>query len=280
VEFDSTYTAYVIFGNNRAGLLPSQGSQIEITYRQGGGTAGNIVSGFVQTQTVIDVPGLGYSVPVNFRNYTAGANGYDGDTLEDIREKLPAWTQTQLRCVTGLDYKTLTDQFATPYNGSIGKSTAVLRNYGCAANVIDLYILARDGTNDLVEASNELKTALQEYMAEVQMFTDFVCLKDGFVISVDVTIDVIVDKFYRKFEDEFRIRIQRRLDNFFSINNWEYGETLRDTDIIKIMSDIKEISRYEISLVTNDPDNSGTVVTAKYNEIIRSDVVTISFIYQ
>lgn len=280
VEFDSTYTAYVIFGNNRAGLMPSQGSQIEITYRQGGGTAGNIVTGFVQSQTIIDVPGLGYSVPVNFRNYTSGANGYDGDTLEDIREKLPAWVQTQLRCVTGLDYKTLTDQFATPYSGSIGKSTAVLRNYGCAANVIDLYVLAKENTNSLVQASNELKTELQDYMAGVQMFTDYVCIKDGFIVAVDVTVDVVLDKFYRKFEDEFRVRIQRRLDNFFSLANWDYGQTLRDTDIIKTMADIKEVSRYEISLITNDPDNSGAIVTAKFNEIIRPDTVTISFIYQ
>ena len=45
VEFDSSYNAYVIFGNNRAGLLPSSGSVITITYRTGGGTVGNIVAG-------------------------------------------------------------------------------------------------------------------------------------------------------------------------------------------------------------------------------------------
>jgi hypothetical protein len=36
VEYDSTYTAFVIFGNNRAGLIPNQGSNILIVYRQGG----------------------------------------------------------------------------------------------------------------------------------------------------------------------------------------------------------------------------------------------------
>lgn len=280
VEFDSTYTAYVIFGNNRAGLLPSAGSKILVTYREGGGTVGNIVTGFVQTQTVVNVPGLEFSIPVNFRNYTKGEFGYDGDTLEDIRRKMPSWIRTQQRAVTGLDYKTLTDQFATPFNGQVGKSTAVLRNYGCAANIIDLYVLARNGDTGLEEASDELKVALQEYMDGVKMFTDEVCIRNGFVITTDISIDVVMDKFYRKFEDEFRERVRRRVDRFFGLNNWEYGKTLRDTDLIKELSDINEINRYEISYITDDEENSGQTVTAKFNEIIRPDNITIAFIYE
>lgn len=280
IEFDSTYTAYVIFGNNRAGLLPSAGSKIIATYRQGGGTAGNIVTGFVQTQTIVNVPGLGYSVPVSFRNYTKGEFGYNGDALEDIRRKLPSWVRTQQRAVTGLDYKTLTDQFVTPYNGQVGKSTAVLRNYGCASNIVDLYILARSGENGLEEASDELKVALNEYMDDVKMFTTEVCVRNGFVVTTDVSIDVVIDKFYRKFEDEFRERINRRVNKFFGLNNWEYGKTLRENDLIKELSDINEVNRYEISFVTDDEDNSGQTVTTKFNEIIRSDTIIIAFIYE
>lgn len=43
VEFDSDWNAFIIFGNNRAGLIPSQGSRVRVTYRVGGGTIGNIV---------------------------------------------------------------------------------------------------------------------------------------------------------------------------------------------------------------------------------------------
>lgn len=286
IEFDSTYTGYVIFGDGTAGLLPSNGSQIVVTYRQGGGTAGNIVTGAVQTQTVVSVPGLGYSVPVNFTNYTAGVNGYDGDTLDDVRQKLPAWTTTQLRCVTGLDYKNTADQFATPYNGSIGKSTAVLRNAGCAGNIIDLYVLAVAGTTQslattaLGTASNELKVALQEYLAGLQMFTDYVCIRDGFVVAVDVTVDVVLSKFYQKFQDQINTQILQKLTQFFSLSNWDYGQTLQDKDIIMILSSVSEVSSYEISFTTNDPNNGGTTVVADFNEIIVPDVVTIAFSYE
>lgn len=280
VEFDSSYNAFVIFGNNRAGLIPSQGSKVFVTYRQGGGSIGNIVSGTIQKQTIINVPGLSVSVPVGLRNYTKGQYGYDGDTIDDIRNKLPAWVRAQNRAVTGLDYKTLTDQFATPYQGQVGKSTAVLRNYGCSGNIVDLYVLALNGTDKLQEATNELKVSLQDYIDSLKMFTDHVCIRDGQIVLVDTNLDVVLDRFYRKFEDELRIKIQRRLDSFFSLQKWEYGQTLRDSDMIKALSDLKEVGRYEVTFVTNDVDNGGHSVATKFYEIIRPDTTTITFTYE
>ena len=279
VEFDSTYTAYVIFGNNRAGLIPSNGSIITVTYRTGGGQVGNIISGSVQTQTSIPVPGLNYVISVAFRNYTQGQFGYDGDTIDDIRRKLPAWTRSQNRAVTGLDYKTLADQFATPYQGQIGKSTAVLRNYGCSGNIIDLFVLALDGPNKLATATDQLKNELSTYFDGVKMFTDFLCIRDGQIVMVDTNIDVTLDRLYRKFEDELRIKILRRINSFFSLQNWDYKQNLKDTDIIKALSDLKQILTIDVSFITNDVNNGGKIVTTKFYEIIRPDATNIIFTY-
>lgn len=280
IEYDSTWTAYIIFGNGRAGLIPTNGSQIQVTYRQGGGSIGNLVSGTINTQTIISVPGLEYSVPVLFRNYTKGQNGYDGDTIDDIRNKMPAWSRTQNRAVTGLDYKTLVDQFVTPYQGQIGKSTVVLRNYGCSGNILDIYILALNGANKLINASSELKLELENYLNGIKMFTDYICIKDGNIISTDISVDVILNRLYRKFEDELRVKIQRRLDSFFALPNWEYKQSLKSNDLIKSLSDLKEIDTIEVTFTTNDPNNSGNIVVTKFNEIIRPDVVDIAFTYE
>lgn len=189
------------------------------------------------------------------------------------------WLRSQDRAVSGEDYKTLTDQFSTAYHGQIGKSTAVLRHHGCAGNVVDIYILARDGVNDLEKASNGLKVALMEELYDKKMATDFVCIRDGVVISVDISIELTLDKFQKKFQEEVRARVEQKLASFFSINNWEYGQTLRAADVIRELSDIEAIDTYEITFVTSDPNNSGEVVTSKYYEIIRPDQITISFIY-
>lgn len=279
LEFDSTWTAFVIFGNNKAGLVPTNGSQIRVVYRQGGGTVGNIISGAVETQGVVTVPTLQFPITVSFRNYTKGEYGYDGDTIDDIRQKLPAYTRTQNRAVTGLDYKTLTDQFATPYQGQIGKSTAVLRNHGCAGNIVDVYVLARSGVSGLVEASSDLKSALSDHLNGLKMFTDFVCIRDGQVLLVDVTIDLNLDRLYRKFEEELRIKIQNRIGSFFALSNWDYGKALREIDITKSLSDLKELNTVDVTLVTDDPNNGGNTVTAKFYEIIRPDNVVVGFTY-
>jgi hypothetical protein len=280
VEYDSVYSAYVMFGNNTRGLSPSNGADIEVTYRVGGGTKGNIVTSFVETQRQAVIRGLGYTVPVGLRNYTAGQYGYDGDTIEDIRRKLPIWARTQNRAVTGLDYKTISDLFVTPYHGQVGKSVAVLRNKGCAANIVDVYILARNESNGLIEASDELKSALYEEFDEKKMITDYVCIKDGTVIEVDITIEAVLNRLYRKYELEIKTQIENVTNSYFDLINWEYGQDLTSSSLTKALSNISRVDSFNVSYVTSDSSNSGTEITAQYYEIIRPDSIEISFMYE
>lgn len=280
VEYDPSFNAFVIFGNNRAGLIPSVGSQIVVTYRTGGGVAGNIVTGSVEYQRNYLAQGFDFRVPVTFRNYTKGEFGYPGDTIEDIKRKLPPWLRTQDRIVSGDDIETFSNQFATEFNGQIGKAKAILRQHGCAANIIDLFILSRMDSDQLTESTNGLKVELQDALELKKMLTDKICIKDGVVIEVDVNIDLTLDKFYRKFEDEFRERVERRVNSFFLLNNWDYGKTLKAVDLIKILSDIQEISNVELNFQTDNEENSGEIVVTKYYEIIRPAVIEISFIYE
>lgn len=280
VEYDANYNGYVMFGNNRAGLIPSENSVIVIEYRVGGGVVGNIVTGSVEIQRNYVVPGFDIRIPVNFRNYTKGEYGYDGDTIEDIKRKLPQFLRTQNRIVSGDDIEIFAGQFSTEYNGQVGKANAILRNYGCAANVIDLYVLARSGADSLIPPDNGLKVELQEAIANKKMLTDYICIKDGVVVEVDTTIDVVLDKFYRKFEEEFRERVNRKIAGFFLLNNWDFGKTLKSVDLIKSMSDIPEIRSVEVNFQTNNENNSGDVVTTRYYEIVRPSITTINFVYE
>lgn len=279
IEYDPNYNGYIIFGNNQTGLIPSIGSQIFISYRVGGGVAGNIVTGSVDYQKNYSVAGFDFRVPVAFRNYTKGEFGYSGDTIEDIKKKLPAWLRTQNRCVSGDDIETFADQFATNYNGQVGKAKAVLRQHGCAANVIDLYVLTKDEGEQLIESSIGLKKELQDALETKKMLTDSICIKNGVVLETDVYIDVTLDKFYRKFEEEFREKIERRVNSFFALTNWDYGKNLKTVDLIKSLSDILEISNIEITLQTDNQTNSGEIITTRYYEIIRPSVISISFVY-
>lgn len=280
VEYDSDYRAFVIFGNNRAGLIPPEGSNITVLYRVGGGVIGNIISGALQFSRQFDVPSLNFPVPVTFRNYTKGSNGYNGDGISEIREKLPAYLKMQDRCVTGEDYKDMVNSFTTAYNGKVGKGTAVLRNHGCAGNIIDIFVLALDGVDGLTAATDELKFQLTEMLEEKKMLTDYCCIRDGVVVYVDMTLDIVIDKALRKLKEEIDVRVQSRVVDFFRLPQWDYGKTLRHTDLIKQLSDIREINSMDVTFVTDDADNSGAIVTTKYYEIIRPDQISINYIFQ
>lgn len=279
IEYDPDYNAFIIFGNNKGGLIPSKGSDIRVVYRVGGGVVGNIVTGGIETQINALVPGFGFRVPVTFSNYTKGEFGYDGDSITDIKRKLPIYLRTQDRAVTGEDYQTICDQFTTLYHGSVGKSTVVLRNYGCAANIIDIYILAKNGVDGLDYASNDLKVDLKERLDKVKMFTDFACIKDGQVKYVNVNVDVILDKFYKKFQDEYNIKINRRITSYFDLNNWDYGQVLKATDIIQILGDIKELRSINVNFLTSDSSETD-IVSTNFYEIIRPQDIEINFIYE
>lgn len=280
VEYNSDWQAFVIFGNNQAGMIPSTGSKISVTYRTGGGARGNLITGAFNSQVNVPLEGFDFFVPVRFTNYTRADFGYDGDGLDEIRLKLPKYLETQNRLVSGRDIKLFSEQFVSPFNGQVGKATAILRNHGCAGNVVDLYILAKDGANGLQEASDSLKTELQAEIEDKKMITDFICIRDGVVVSVDIDINLHVGRFYRKVKEEIENKVNIRVANFFNLINWEFNKNLKSSDLVKVLSDINEINDFDITLTTADPDNSGDIVTTKFFEIIRQDQVNISFTWE
>jgi hypothetical protein len=270
VEFDANWNAYVIFGNNQAGQIPTQGSQIQITSRVGGGTIGNIVTNYVTSQIMVAVPGLANMVPVTFTNYTAGQYGYDGDTIDTIRLNLPNWVQTQNRLVSGNDYQTFADQFSSDYHGQVGKSVAALRNQGCAGNIIDLYVLATSSVaNDLELASNGLKSDLLNAINEVKMLTDFVCIKDGIVVSVEVVVTAEINPLYNKYQDDITTQINNQLSAFFALPNWQFGQSLRSIDVIKALANIQQIEEFTVSFLLPNSQTFLTEVDVNFYEIIR-----------
>ncbi len=284
LEYLSKYRAVVIFGDNKTGLAPQRGSLITTTFRTGGGVAGNIITGAIDKTVPITAQGLGYMLSCNIKNYTMGEGGYNGDTIDDIRYKLPIYLKTQGRAVTGPDYKALCDGFATATNGIVGKSLVGLRNSGCSGNIIDLYILAKDGNINLRKANDNLKKELSQELLKRKMFSDYLCIRDGQIVLVDIVMDVLVENVYKRDERDLREKIGRRLAEFFSLNNWEYGQSLKDGDLIKILADIKELEQIDITFTTEksiEGDEGGvSLVSTNFNEILRPDNIHVNFNYK
>ena len=283
VEYDAYYKPSIVFGDNRIGLVPPPETKVRIDFRVPNKSTAEIVSGAFDTKITANFRGKGDTL-VHLKNYTKSEYGYRGDSIDEIRKNLPAYLRTQNRAVTGADYKYLTDSFASPFDGLIGKSNVVLRNHGCAGNVIDIIILAKTGDHRLVKATDNLKAALIQHLNKKKMFTDHLCIKDGEVVYVDVNVNVYLNKNMKKFENEIKGKITEKLGQHFDLNNWDFGRSLREKEVTKHLSPIKEVRQFDIGFTTSksiEQDKvAENVITAKYNEIIRPDNVNINFTYE
>lgn len=284
VEYGAYYKPTLIFGNNKAGCIPPKGTKIVVKCRIANKNRNQVISGAFETTISANVPGVTTQSIVHVKNYTKSDFGYNGDGIRDIRKKLPEYVRTQDRAVTGADYKYLTDSFATPYDGSIGKSTVILRNHGCAGNIIDIIVLSKTGDYRLIKANDNLKKMLLETLNKKKMLTDNLCIKDGEVNYVDINIDAYLNTSYKKFEKEIKEKIAERLEDYFNLNNWEFGKSLKEKDIIKSLSIVKEVKQFDIGFTTNKSieSNKGLddSVVANYNEVLRPDSIHINFIFE
>jgi hypothetical protein len=120
-----------------------------------------------------------------------------------------------------------------------------------------------------------------DHLNNKKMFTDYLCVKDGEIILVDIHIDVVLNKINKKSEDAINRKIVDIMDWFFDLPNWEFGQPLKEVDIIKALSEIKEASSFGISFITaQNIEMANNVISPKYNEVVRPDNININFTYK
>ena len=275
VEYDRRNYPAIVFADNIRGLIPPNGSEIVIEYRVGGGSRGRIVSGFFnETQNVGDV----YSdlvVPMSITNYQASTGGSDGETIVQSRHNIPQWVTAQDRAVTGEDYSFWANSYSSDTVGTVGKALAVLRNSGCAGNIVDVYLLETDGET-FYTATDGLKSAVAKLLEAKKMLTDEICIKNGIVTYRDIFLGLSIPQQYRHYITEIESTVRSKMDELFDIGNWNFGDSLTKTDIIKALSDISEISQIDIVFLSagdEDPEE----ITTKFYELLRPGTIEITF---
>lgn len=278
IEYDENHRALIIFADDVKGRIPPQGSEIIVNYRYGGGSRGNINAGLINQIVNVTsdlVPG---SIPVVVANYTKGEGGEIAETIDEIKTKLPLWVKAQNRAVTGEDYSALSESFSTSFHGRIGKAVAVLRNSGCSGNIIDIFVLQLDTENTLKTANPTLKRELLNFINTKKMLTDFVCIKDASQIFQNININVTINKFYVEFKKDVFDRIIEKINEFFSLNKWQIGQTLKRYDLIQSLNSIPNIASVSVEFIKNNQNlvNSDDIVMVDFWKIIRPGNININ----
>ncbi len=170
----------VMFGDGLFGsVLPAQAT-VAITYRTGGGGAGNINSGLIAASITGIVVSLSAPVSVTITNDQPGSGGLDPETLDQARARIPAFVRTNDRAVTLSDYETLAVAFSAG-QGQVRYARATVRtaNALLEGNVVVIYAWTTGPNNALIPLSGTLKAELGAYLQTKAVGTDYVLIADG-----------------------------------------------------------------------------------------------------
>lgn len=170
----------VVFGDDLFGAIPPGEARVSVSYRVGGGTAGNVPLGAVAS-TVMGRKNQ-EQIPVSIVNNTAaGQGGLDQESLPEARANIPAHIKANDRGVTALDYEALASRYSDSTYGTVRYARALsgAKNPLLEGNIVQLYAWTTGPGGGLVPLSPALKRGLQLYLQTRAVGTDLPVILDG-----------------------------------------------------------------------------------------------------
>lgn len=181
----------IVFGNDRFGKSVPVDATIDVTYRIGGGVGGNIALNQINTSVVGLTSDTSSPISISIANETAtGVGGQDAETLEEARTAIPYYAKTNDRCVTLSDYQVFAQAFSSLQFGSVAYAKASTRRQNALleGNTVYIYAWTTGPSGSLVNLPAQLKQALQTYLQDRAVGTDYVVVSDGSARPVPVSL--------------------------------------------------------------------------------------------
>ena len=267
VAYDDSYAATIIFGDNAIGISPPPTSTFTAVYRVGGGTRGNIRQDAINiTMTAKDKFNADFTFIT--KNRTAATGGSDAETAEHAKRYAPLTFKRQDRVVTLEDFIAIGNTFRSQ-QGTVGKTTAAVRDAFSSGNIIDLYTLEKASDLHLQKASSSFKKDLLDEIEPKKMLTDEVVVCDGLIRTLDLVVTARIDKNLAPNRSEIESEVAGVIIDFFNIDNMEFGKTFVASELNRIIFDSPRV-RY--STVDNVPEST----PVDFNEIIQLNNFTVN----
>ena len=186
----ATGNTVVTFGDDTFGAsLPTEAAVV-LTYRTGGGSAGNVAVGAISASIVGLITSLANPVNVTIVNNQPGSGGADPETLDEARARIPAFVPTNNRAVTLNDYAAQAISFNSPAYGQVRYARPTIRsgNSLLEGNIVVIYAWTLGSSGGLVPLSAALKAALQNYLQGLAVGTDYVLIADGSQVPLPLSL--------------------------------------------------------------------------------------------
>lgn len=239
-------TPYLKFGDGIFGRKLIAGESISVSYRTGGGTQGNI-----EPNSIVGVDSLPFVSSVN--NSSSFSGGADEQSIEQLRELIPASLRTLERAVSETDYS---DLIVTNFSEVFAASTEV--NTDDPGIDLNIYVVPQGNGITQITDNALLLTRINNFVDRRKMVTIQFQILDAFGIDALITLEVFITDTASK--TTVSRAIQSALSNFFDLTSGGsdgsgigFAEQILLKDIYEIIADIDGVERVEIKRLTYRP---------------------------
>lgn len=258
----------VLFGDGAFGAVVPTDAIVEVNYRTGGGTNGNIAVNTITTSITGIIPTTSSPVTIEIVNSTStGQGGRDSETLEEARVNIPYYARTNDRGVTLDDYQTIASRFSHPNYGAVSYARSAVRseNSLLEGNIVVIYAWTSGVSGGLVNLSPQLKQALQDYMQARAVGTDLVQIYDGTSRPVPISLR------FKTLSTSFTVTDTKRLveDTIKArITALRPGQPLIFSDLVRSLDEVYGVDSVNMATPIADltPSNSTELFT-----VLQSD---------
>lgn len=243
-------TSAVIFGDGRFGLRVPPDAVVDVTYRVGGGLAGNIRTGEINASVTGVISDTTGPVSIAVTNRTAtGVGGRDAEGLEEARTAIPIYTKANDRCVTLSDYQAMATNFSDA-GVSVAYARAAVRteNALLEGNVVVLYGWTTGPDGGLVALPTQFKRSLADFLRTKAVGTDHVLVLDGTDRPVPLSLRFRV---FSGFDIvDTRSLVVDTLRAF--ITNLRPGDTLLYSNFVRAIDEVLGVDTVEMATPIRD----------------------------
>ncbi|WP_435592812.1 baseplate J/gp47 family protein [Nocardia sp. bgisy118] len=240
IEVDDEDRAFVVFGDDVLGAIPPAGARIVASYRVGGGQAGNVAAGAIQT--LVSAPQLAL-LGATVSNPVSASGGAERESIEHAVEHAPAVFRSLRRAVTAGDYEALARNF---------KGVAKVRAVSAAWSVVTLYV-APDGRG---KVSDVLEAELKGYFEDKRMLTQIVEIADVDYVPIYVTAEIGVQGFYVR--ADVVAAVQAAAAELLRFDRVDFGQTVYLSKFYEQSQDVPGVQF--VNIVEFGRDRPGTAI--------------------
>jgi hypothetical protein len=234
-------TVLVILGDDAQGKVPVNGSTMVLSFREGGGIIGNVGETTV-TQLNDTILVGGTAVAITVTNLADASGGSDRMSNEEAKIRGPEILKANDRYISQSDYITGAKSVF-----GVGNANAVrVTQPGVLFNVA-IYIIPTGGGLP----STTLKDAVEaELLSKGSIRVVPEVFDPGLAkIALGGTVFVLSNFI----QAEVEVAVEAALATFFQVNNVDFGQAIRESDISRVIDEVTGVDYVDITKLTLIP---------------------------